>query len=171
MKTIIQAAAAAAILVGGQASAAEGDIFLGGFRDDQKSVVVFAFEDPTTPRDAMAVYARPDYAPADGEAFDPFKACAYTFDFADSPIQVNYVPKAIYGPSSGQATLLFPDLPTFFQQKAMQMLVDRGEVQTETREFGLYASCVAFIWATQLTQDAETWRRVVREVTGQQPAQ
>lgn len=147
----------------GAASAGKGDVFVGTFKDDQKPIVVFAFESASSPKDAMAVYVDPKYDQKIGEKFEPVKACRFTFDFENSPIPVKYNEKAIYGPSSGQKTVNFPDLPTFFTVQAMKMLVENKYVELKTPRFAYYSSCISFVWALTLSRSGKEWKETLKK--------
>ncbi len=165
LKFSLRTVAAAIVALGaaGSAAAGKGDVYLGVFKDDKKPIVVFAFENAASPTDAMAVYVNTTYEQKIGEKFDPIKACHFTFDFPSTQFQVDFVGGAIYGPSSGRETILYPDLPTFFAQQAMKVLLERNWIERDTPNFAYYSSCVGFVWATSLSQDGKTWERIIRE--------
>lgn len=144
----------------------QADVYVGSFADDEKPIAVFAFDDPNqsgfTALDSLAVYAVPGYRP-EGDAFDPRDGCRFTLDFEQQldPSILEGAP--IYGPGSGRESVAFPDLPLFFAQQAMRVMVARGQVATEDEAFPLYTSCITYAWAQQLSQPEEVWRQIIEE--------
>lgn len=167
------AAAAAMTALSAAAAHAANDVYVGSIvtlvgeeNPEERPVVVFAFDDAAaqgfTAIDTIGIYVDPAYKRAEGEPFKPREACVYTLDFP-SEVTPAYESAPVYGPSSGQKTVNYPDMPTFFAQKAMQMLISRGEVEQESATFANYGSCVGFVWSTLLSQSGEFWQSLLEE--------
>lgn len=148
----------------------QADIYVGSMEDDEKAIAVFAFDDPNTsefaPIDALAIYAVPGYVP-DGGQFDPRQGCRFTGQFDAQLDLVVLQSTPIYGPNSGKDSVAFLDLPAFFAQQALQVMVDRGQIAVNSPSFAYYTSCISFVWARQLSQPEEVWREIVEQVAPQ----
>lgn len=147
------------------------DVYVGSFTDDVKPIVVFAFDDPRTegfnPVDIIAVYPNTEYDWSRTTPVQPTQACIFTLDFNAPPgLEVEYESQPIYGPSSGREPINYPDLPTFFAQQGLRVLVAREQVGEQTAAFAQYATCVGYVWALNLSQPAEFWENLLQENLG-----
>lgn len=143
------------------------DIYVGSLVDEAKPIAVFAFDDPDASGfqaiDALAIYAEPDYTP-EANRYDPREGCRFTGQFQGQLDQVALQPAPIYGPNSGRDAVAFPDLPAFFAQQVMRVMVERGEIDPNSPQFAYYTSCISFVWAQQLSQPEEVWREILEEL-------
>lgn len=166
LNTFAAAATLFASLAAVPAAAQNVDVFIGGLRDDVRPIVAFALDDSTEPgfrpTNVLGVFANDEYEFVPGQPMNPVEACRSTPNLV-VPVDIVYELDAVYGPSSTQEPINFPDLPTYFAQQSMLMMLERGLVVQGTPEFGLLASCVGYVWAQRLSQPAEVWEEIIDE--------